>query len=124
MDNYVLRLKPEAVRKYLEIIREKFTSSVAYCGRSYHWDTIIQLKTQELAKFILGKKKKIDFSNPSPYLVNVDDKEFRGRILSLSTGEARKIGIRKNTLWNLKKRVREKKSLKTYSKVSKKLAIN
>ena len=124
MDNYVLRLKPEAVKKYLEIIREKFNSSVTYYGKSYHWDTIIQLKTQELAKFILGKTKEIDFSNPSPYLANVDEKKFKERILSLSTSQARKIGIRKNTLWHLKERAKEKKSLKTYSKVSKKLAIN
>ncbi|MGB6680695.1 MAG: hypothetical protein WBF08_05140 [Candidatus Bathyarchaeia archaeon] len=82
------------------------------------------MKTQELAKFILGKTKKIDFSNPSPFLANVDDTELRHRILSLSTKDAGKRGIRKNTLWHLKKRAKEKKSLKTYSKVSKKLSIN
>ena len=121
MDNYVLRLKPEAVKKYLEIIREKFNSTALYKDKNYCWDIIIQLKTQELAKFILGKTKKIDFSNPSPYLVNVDDKELRDSILSLSTKDARKRGIRKNTLWHLKKRAKEKKSFKIYSKISEKL---
>ena len=121
MDNYVLRLKPEAVKKYLKILREKFNSSVIYCGKSYHWDTIIQLKTQQLAKYILGKTKEINFSNTSPCLVNLDEKELRNRILSLSTSEARKHGIRKNTLWHLKKRAKERKPLEVYSKISDKL---
>jgi len=122
MDNYVLRLTPEAVKRFLEILRPSFNSAILYKGKNYRWDTVIQSKTQELANLILGKAKQVNFAEPSPDLVKADGREARERILSLSNTEARKLDIRKNTLWYLKKRAREQKSLRIYSKVAEKIS--
>ena len=72
MDNYVLRLLPEAVKHYLEIIRGSFSSLVPYRGKNYHRDTIIQLKAQELARFIICKTEQINFDEPAPNLAKED----------------------------------------------------
>ena len=91
-------------------------------GRNYQWDTITQLKAQELASYILGKGKTLDFADPAPNLAKQDSKILRESIRRLSTAEAKKLGIKKNTLWYLKKRAADSKPLRTYSSVSTKLA--
>lgn len=121
MDNYVLRLRPEAVKRFLEYLRASFNSTVIHEGRNYQWDTIIQLKAQEFANYILGRNKTLDFADPDPHLTKEDSRELRERIQKLSTSEARKLGIKKNTLWYLKRRAREKKPLRTYHKVTERL---
>jgi len=55
MDNYVLRLRPEAVRKLIDALRVKFNSPVHHAAKFYSWDTVVRLKAQELANYILGK---------------------------------------------------------------------
>src|SRR5208337_4080161 len=47
LDNYVLRLKPEAARKLLNSLRIKFNSTVQYRNKVYCWDTVMRLKCQE-----------------------------------------------------------------------------
>ena len=66
MDNYVLRLRPEAARKLIDALRIKFNSPVRYEGRFYSWDTLIRMKAQELANYILDKKTDLDFGEPKP----------------------------------------------------------
>ena len=119
-DNYVLRLKPESVKRLLSRLREKFNSTVNYRGKAYRWDTIVFLKAQELAKHILDGKP-IDFSEPSPNLGRSDTQELRKRILSLSQSEAKKLGIGKSTLHYLRKHVTGEKSFDVYQKVARKL---
>jgi hypothetical protein len=121
MDNCVMRLQPEAVKYLLEILRFSFNSPVLYQGRNCRWDTIILLKAQELANYILGKNKILNFVNPSPNLAREDSRELREKILCLSAREAKGMGIRRNTLWYLKGRAEAKKTLKIYSPVSRKL---
>ena len=122
MDNYVLRLRPEAVRKLVDFLRIKFNSPVRYKGRLYGWDTVIRMKAQELANHILGKRVELDFGEPKQILDRTDSEAIRSRILSLTTAEARKRGIEKNTLWHLQQRAREHKTFKIYGKVERKLS--
>jgi CRISPR-associated protein Cas1 len=122
MDNYVMRLTPDAVKRFLELLRTSFNSTLIHEGRNYQWDTIIQLKAQELANYILGRNKTLDFTDPHPNVAKEDSKELRERIRTLSTSDARKLGIRKNTLWYLKRRASDNRALRIYSSVSEKLA--
>jgi CRISPR-associated protein Cas1 len=122
MDNYVLRLRPEAVRKLIDALRIKFNSLVRYKGRSYSWDTLIRLKAQELANHILGKRTNLNFSEPKPVLHRTDSEAIRSRILSLTRAEARKLGIRKNTRWYLQHRAKNSVPLKIYAKTRSRLS--
>jgi CRISPR-associated protein Cas1 len=121
MDNYVLRLRPEAVRKLVGALRIKFNSAVSHEGNLYSWDTLIRLKAQELASYILGTRTRLDFSEPKPILNRADSEAIRNRILSMTTAEAGKHGIRKSTLWYLQQRAKTGKSFKVYSKIRMKL---
>ncbi|MFC1506394.1 CRISPR-associated endonuclease Cas1 [Thermoproteota archaeon] len=121
MDNYVLRLRPESVKRFLDLLRIKFNSSAFYKDKNYCWDTIIQLKTQELARFINGKSKQIEFDKPHMNLLRTDDTQLRKKILELSQKEARELGIKESTLHYLRKHARDDKPFKVYQKVSVKL---
>ncbi len=121
MDNYVLRLKSEAVRRFLDALPVKFESPIRYRGKFYGWDTVIRLKAQELARYILGKQTGVSFDDAKPALDRQDTTAVRDKILSLSIAEGRKLGIGKSTLWYLQRRARTAKPMKTYSKIGMKL---
>jgi len=121
MDNYVLRLRPEAVRKLVDALRIKFNSPVRYGGRFYSWDTLVRLKAQELANHVVGKRTNLDFDEPKPVLHRIDSEAIRSEILSMTAIEARKLGIRRNTLWHLHRRARSSSSLRIYGKTRAKL---
>jgi CRISPR-associated protein Cas1 len=121
MDNYVLRLKPEAVKRLIDALRIKFNSAVRYEGKSYSWDTLIRLKAQKLSNYILGRRVVLDFSEPRPALERADSEAIRNTILSLRTVGARRLGTRRNTLWYLQQRARSDKSFNIYTKVRAKL---
>jgi CRISPR-associated protein Cas1 len=121
MDNYVLRLRPEAARKLIDVLRIRFNSTARYNGRFYSWDTQIRLKAQELAHYVLGKRADLDFGEPKPVLHRTDSEAIRSEILSMTAIEARKLGIRKNTLWHLHRRARSSAPLRIYGKTRAKL---
>jgi len=121
MDNYVLRVRPEAVGKLIDALRAKFNSPVRHAGKFFSWDTLIKMKAQELAKYILGRRTRLDFGEPKPILHRTDFEAIRTRILSMTTAEARKRGIRKNTLSYLRQRASSDRPLVVYNKVREKL---
>jgi len=94
---------------------------VKHKRKTWKWDTIILNKTQELARFLLGKSGSLDFIEPAPSLVSSDSRELRRRILELSAKEAWKLGVSKSTLHDLRKNARSDRSFKVYKKVRKKL---
>jgi CRISPR-associated protein Cas1 len=122
LDNYVLRIKPDTARTLLDILQTKFNGTVRYRGKYYSWNTILRLKCQELVGYILSKRNELNFSHPCPFLSRDDSETFRNRILSLSLAEARKLGIRKNTLWYMQQRARTRKRMRIYNPVKKRLA--
>jgi len=124
MDNYVLRLRPEAVRKLMDALRIKFNSTVRYAGKWYSWDTLIRLKAQELANYILGNRAELSFEDPSPTLCRGDSERIRNSILSISSADARRLGIGKSTLWHLRYRAQAGKPMQIYGKVREKLEAN
>jgi len=122
MDNYVLRLRPEATQRLIDALQIKFNSPIRYAGKLYGWDTLIRLKTQELANYVLGKRTGLDFEKPRSALDRSDSQAVRNLILSLTTADARKHGIEKNTLWYLQRRAKTGKSFGIYGKVRTKLS--
>ena len=107
-DDYRYRFEPEAKRRFIEVLRERFNSGVTYKGRVLKWDTVIQEKTNELGEILeWSNHRRLDFSEPAPVLERTDNRAVREAILSLTQSEARKRGIGKSTLHYLRKRSKE-----------------
>ena len=120
-DDYRYRFDPEAKERFLGLLRERFNSAVKYKGRALKWDTVIEQKTVELGRYLVGRTGKLDFLEPSPNLQRADDSELRKRILSLSQSEERRLGLGKSTLHYLRKKAENGGSFKVYVKVQKRL---
>ena len=90
-------------------------------GEAWKWDTVIPNETQALARFLLGKSKQIDFIEPGPILRRSDTQVLRKRILELTQGEAKELGIGKSTLHYLRRNAANDKPFKVYLSVANKL---
>lgn len=122
-DDYRYRFEPEAKQRFLDVLRERFNSGVRYKGRALKWDTVVEQKTVELGRYLIGGNGRLDLSEPSPSLSRIDNREVRKRILSLTQQEARRLGIAKSTLHQLRKKAKNENSIRLYSKVRKKLIL-
>ncbi|HMK83538.1 MAG TPA: CRISPR-associated endonuclease Cas1, partial [Candidatus Bathyarchaeia archaeon] len=122
LDNYVLRLRPEAVKKLLAALQLRFNSTARYRNKFYGWSTVIRLHCEELASYVLAKRSELDFSTPNPMLNRDESEALRNRILSMTVAGARQLGVRKNTLWYMQRRARSSKPLEVYSRMKTKLS--
>jgi len=66
-DDYRYHIDVDAKRRFLGLLKDRFNASVEYKVRNWKWDTTILDKTQELARFLLGKFGHLEFIEPSPY---------------------------------------------------------
>jgi CRISPR-associated protein Cas1 len=121
-DDYRYRFEPEAKERFLDLLRKRFNSAVNYKGRAFKWDTVIEQKTVELGRYLAGRNGRLDFSEPSPSLCRVDNRELRRRILSLSQSDARKLGIQRSTLHNLRRNAGSSRSFRTCGRIRSKLS--
>ncbi len=119
-DDYRYRFDVEAKTRFLNLLREQFNSGVRYKGCVMKWDTLIQEKTSELAKYLSDRLHQIDFCVPGPVLERIDNRAVREIILSLTKDEARKRGIGKSTLHYLRKNALNASSLRIYANTRKK----
>jgi len=61
------------------------------------------LKTRELAQYLVGKRKTLDFSKPAYSVGRQDSDDIRQKILSISCYDWKKMGFSKGTLHYTKK---------------------
>jgi len=122
-DDYRYRLEPEAKQRFIELIRERFNAGISYNGRSLRWDTVIEHKTNELGRFLAGKSIQLGFGEPAPILQREDDREFRAKILALTSSQAKQLGIGKSTLHYLRRNSKSQRTLKLYKPVRAKLEL-
>jgi CRISPR-associated protein Cas1 len=121
-DDYRYRFKAEAKQRLIDDLRGRFNSGATYEGRVMKWDTLIQEKASELAKCLSGRRRTVDFSEPTPIIERLDKMGVREAILSLTQVEAKKRGIGKSTLHYLRKKASANESFQVYSKVQSKLS--
>ena len=62
----------EAKRRFIELLREQFNSGVRFNKRIMKWDTFVEQKTAELARYLTGKSSSLDFLGPQPELEKTD----------------------------------------------------
>ena len=120
-DDYRYRFEPEAKERFLDLLRERFNSAVRYKGRAFKWDSVIEQKTVELGRYLVGRTGRLGFSEPSPNLHRTDDRELRRRILGLSQREAQRLGIGKSTLHCLRKKTEGHTPLRLHHSVRERL---
>lgn len=120
-ENYNIRLRPVGVKKLIDEVNAQLTSKVEFKGKSWEWGYVIPQKAGELADFLLGKRKTLDFSDPIPNPERVDSAALREKILGMSYAEWQKLGHSKGTLHYLKKGAKGQKPFKAYDKVIAKL---
>jgi CRISPR-associated protein Cas1 len=120
-ENYHIRLKPDTAKLLVEKIKSNFNSKVLYKKKHFAYQNILYDNVQQLALYIVGKKKTVEFVVPHIEINRDDNLLLREKILSLSPEERKKLGINKSTLWYLKKNISSKDKIKIYDKILDKL---
>ena len=117
-ENYHTRLGEDVAKLLIEKINSNFNARYNYKnGKNYSYQIILQDNLQQLANFIVDKKKEFDFVIPKIKLNRNDELELRNRILNMTSDERKKLGINKSTLWYIKKNLSEGKTPKIYEKI-------
>ena len=88
------------------------------------WDTVIQEKTSELARYLNDRSSQVDFSVPVPMFQKSATLQMRARILALTSYEAKQLGIGKSTLHYLRKNAGTNLPHRLYAPVIEKLSRN
>jgi CRISPR-associated protein Cas1 len=120
-ESYVIRLKTKGIEKLMDLLNTQFAKTVKYKGKNWQWSSIIDLKAQELANYLLGKRKDIDFTTPSFKLDRIDNKELRDKILAISYTEWKELGYSKGSLHQLKEKAKSPKPFYLQKRVKEKL---
>ncbi|MGP8128067.1 MAG: CRISPR-associated protein Cas1 [Candidatus Bathyarchaeia archaeon] len=110
-----------AKERFISLLKEQFNRGVRYKGQRMKWDTVIQEKTSELARFLTGKTGPVDFLEPCPKLDRLDSKELRKRIQSLTSQEAKRLGIGKSTLHYIRRNASSEKPFKLHEETRRRL---
>jgi CRISPR-associated protein Cas1 len=76
-DSYSLRLKPSGSKKVTEEFNNWMNKKVAYKKQSVMWSYALLLKTRELAQYLVGKRKTLDFSKPAHAVERSDSDDIR-----------------------------------------------
>jgi len=120
-NSFLFRIEPEARTRLRNRLLEAFNSGTSYHGKIWKWDSIIELKALELARYLKGSSGELDFTEPEPILERTDSVEIREKILSMTNQEARRLSIGKTTMFDLRRKARADKAFRLYSKLREKL---
>jgi hypothetical protein len=98
-----------------------FNTKVLYNGKYHSYQNILYENVRLLANYITGKSNALKFYIPEFKIDREDNTGLRNKILNMTIEERKKLDIRKNTLWYMKKHIKEGKRIKVYSKVMDKI---
>ncbi|HDQ07304.1 MAG TPA: CRISPR-associated endonuclease Cas1 [Methanoculleus sp.] len=108
-ESYSLRLRPTGARKVSDEVNAWFNKTVEYQGKECMWSYVMLLKTRELAQYLTGKKRTLDFKSPEFSMDRQDSDEMRNKILDLSYKDWKDMGFSKGTLHYLKQNAKSGK---------------
>ena len=120
-ENYHIRLNEQTAKMLIEKIQSNFNNRTKYKGKNYTYENIILDNLTILAGFIQDKQDKLKLDIPPLKIRRNDNSEVRDHLLSMTPEERKQLGINRNTLWYIKKNLREGKTIKVYDKVKTKL---
>jgi CRISPR-associated protein Cas1 len=120
-ENYHVRLRPRAVGLLADRLSQNFNRAVPFRGQRRTFDAISFETARTLARYLLGQSKRLDLGFPFGAFDGALDTEATETISALTYAEARRLGISKAGLWDMKRRAAEGKPVRLYRKVSEKL---
>jgi CRISPR-associated protein Cas1 len=123
-ENYHIRLRPIAAKGLIDRFSANMNRKVTVGGRNYAYDTLVQEAARKLARHLTAPKTALDLS--CPFEVGESghvDSGQASRIASMTYAEARKLGISKAGLWDMKRRAESGRPLRLYGKVAQRLAV-
>jgi CRISPR-associated protein Cas1 len=120
-ENYHVRLRPKAIGLLSERLSENFNRAVSFEGKNRSFDAILFESTRKLARNLLGRSKRLNLDFPFGAFDGALDTATAESISALSYSDARKLGISKAGLWDLKRRAASGKPVRVYRKVAGKL---
>lgn len=92
-------LGEDIAKLFIEKINSDFNVRRNYKnGKNHSYQIILQDNLQQLANFIVEKKKKCIFDIPKIKLNRNDDLKLREKVLRMTTAERERLGINKSTL--------------------------
>ena len=103
------------------MLEARFNEQVPYKGERLTWCSVISEECDELGRYLVGKSRTIDFMEPSPTLERFDNRRLRSKISSLNASEARRVGIPKQSLQDLKVKVRSPQPFKLHDETMRRL---
>ncbi len=83
---------------------------VPYKKQSVMWSYALLLKSRELAKYLVGKRKDIAFCNPAYVVEREDSKEIMKKILSIAYTDWEEMGFSKGALYCMRKNAKADKA--------------
>jgi len=108
-ETYALRLKPTGARKVTEEVNQWLNKRAKYRNKQHTWSAILLLKARELAQYLVGKRKTVDFVSPVYEIERQDNMEIRQLILDIPYVEWKKLGFSKGTLHYMKQNAKSGK---------------
>ena len=121
-ENYHTRLRENTAKMLIEKINQNFNHKELYKNnKRYSYQNILYDQIQQLANFILGKQKQLEFNIPKTKLERNDDVEIKEKILNMKPQQRKELGINKSTLWYMKKNIAQNKRISIYNKVKNKI---
>lgn len=122
-ENYHIRLREQTANMLIEKTQANLNNRAKYKGKNYTYENILLDNVHGLANFIIDKSDKLSFNVPSIQLNRNDDKDIRELLMKMTPEQRRNLGINRNTLWYIKKNIREGKKIELYDKVIAKICI-
>jgi CRISP-associated protein Cas1 len=121
-ENFHVRLRPHAISLLSERLSENFNRTVPFRGQRHSFDAICSEQARTLARHLLGQSKRLDLGFPFGAFDGALDAQVAETISALTYADARRLGISKAGLFDMKRRAAEGKPVRLYSKVTRKLA--
>jgi CRISPR-associated protein Cas1 len=121
-ENYHIRLRESAAKALIEKVKVNFNMKVNHKGKNWSYEQILLLNIRALANHIEGKTSTFNLNIPDLELNRIDDVDLRSRIMGMTIEERKRLGIRRNTLFYMKKNIAEGKRIKVYKKIIEKLS--
>jgi CRISPR-associated protein Cas1 len=122
-ENYGLRFKPTGARKLTSEFNVMLNKGLTYKGKNSSWSSILLLKTRELAFYLTGRRKNLEFVNPVYKVERDDSEELRQKIIDMSYSEWKKMGFSKGTLHYMKQNAKSGKSFSLNAHVKERLEM-
>jgi CRISPR-associated protein Cas1 len=95
-ENYHIRLKENTAKALIEKIKLNMNAKAAFKGRNATYQTILFANVHGLAHFVFGKNKVLALDIPTLALKRNDTIDVQQRILSMSPGDQKRLGISKS----------------------------